>query len=237
MADIFINDHTVPPPGPDDPLNRPIWIEGGTFSMGSDDGQRNEKPVRRVTVSAFWIQEHPVTNDEYQRFDPDHDFPSGQERYPVVHVNWQQAVDYAASVGGSLPTEAEWEFAARGAEGREYPWGDAKPTCERAHYFGCDPSGTIRVMSRPVGATPEGVHDLAGNVREWVADWYGPYDPSDLDDPTGPASGTSRVLRGGSWGLGPGFLRGAYRSGFDPDSEGGGLGFRVVWALAGGQEN
>ena len=236
MADIFINDHTVPPPGADDPLNRPIWIEGGTFSMGSDDGWDNEQPVRRVTVSGFWMQEHEVTNEEYARFDASHSFPQGEEKHPAVRVNWQRATDYAASRGGSLPTEAQWEFAARGAEGREYPWGDAKPTCERAHYSGCDPSGTIRVMSRPDGATPEGVHDLAGNVWEWVADWYGDYDPSDLDDPQGPASGTSRVLRGGSFDFAPLNLRASRRLSYGPELDYVGLGFRVVWALAGGQD-
>lgn len=226
----------TPPAGATDPLNRPIWIEGGTFQMGSTGGRDNEEPVHQVTVSGFWIQEHEVTNEEYQRFDVKHSFPSGQERHPVVNVKWQEAMDYAGSRGGSLPTEAQWEFAARGTAGRTYPWGEAGPTCQLAHYSGCDPSLSIPVMSRPGGATPEGVYDLGGNVWEWTADWYGLYGASAATDPAGPSSGTPRVLRGGSFSNVDENLRGASRSNFDPDYDLDLSGFRVVWSSAGGQD-
>ena len=226
-------ENPTPPPGADDPLNRPIRIEHGTFQMGSDDGADDERPVHRVTMSGFWIQEHEVTNEEYRRFDAGHQFPSGQERYPVVAVSWQQAIDYASSRGGSLPTEAQWEFAARGAAGRTYPWGERAPTCQLAQVDGCGETASIPVMSRPDGATPEGVHDLAGNVWEWVRDWYGPYEASDALDPTGAQSGSSRLLRGGDFESSAVALRGSFRNSFFPVLVSDGFGFRVAWA--GGQ--
>ena len=237
VPDPQIGDPT-PPPEADDPLNQPIWIEGGTFPMGSDAGEIDERPVHRVTVSGFWIQEHEVTNEEFRRFDAGHEFTSGEERYPVVNVNWQQAMDYAAFRGGTLPTEAQWEFVARGTAGRTYPWGEAAPVCEHAN-FDCDVLfigvRPIQVMSRPDGVTPEGVHDLAGNVYEWVADWFGPYIASDTTDPTGPASGFGRVLRGGSYASDPPYLRATFRSDAAPDDRSRVRGFRVAF-WAGGQD-
>ena len=222
-------ENPTPPPGADDPLNRPIWIERGTFQMGSDDGADDERPVHRVTMSGFWIQEHEVTNEEYRRFDAGYQFPSGQERHPVVNVNWEQAYGYARSLGGSLPTEAQWEFAARGPAGRTYPWGDAAPTCQLAHYLYCVPEATLPAMSRPDGVTPDSIYDLAGSVWEWVAGWYGPYSSADVTDPTGPASGSRRVLRGGSFFYDVYGLRSSNRRSY---ARGGSavIGFRVAWA-------
>ena len=135
------------------------------------------------------------------------------------------------------PTEAQWEFAARGTEGREYPWGDAEPTCELANFTTCG-SELKAVGIHPSGATPEGVEDLAGNVREWCADWYAGYPGGDAaieTDPSGPDLGSARVLRGGSFPFTPGFLRSANRNGnLDPEYSYRYLGFRVVWSAAGG---
>ena len=225
----------TPKPGADDPLNRGILIEGGTFLSGSDDwdtvvapgspfSRRDEYPRRR-TVMSFWMQEHEVTNEEYRRFDAGHEFSVGQERHPVVNVTWREAMAYAASVGGSLPTEPQWEFAARGSERRKYPWGNSEPTCERSHYGPCDPRGPTEVMARPEGATPEGIYDLAGNVAEWVVPVW--FDPGRT-----PVNDDSRMLRGGSFVSQGFFLRSAKRikylnSGFEWDD----IGFRVVWPL------
>lgn len=203
--------------------------------MGSEGGESRESPVRQVTVSGFWMQEHEVTNREYRRFDPEHSFEAGKEEHPVVNVTWDEAMDYARLRGGSLPTEARWEFAARGTEGREYPWGDEPPTCDRAQYRGCDPRGTIEVNARPLGATPDSIYDLAGNVLEWVADWYDEYDPEDVTDPRGPESENHRVLRGGAFNSHPRRLRAAFRGFFRPGYRGGIVGFRVAWSAAGGQ--
>ena len=226
-----------PQPGVDDPLNRAILIEAGTFTSGSEDwdtivasgspySKRDEYPRRR-TVQGFWMQEHEVTNEEYRRFDAGHAFPAGRGRHPVVNVTWREAMAYAVSVGGSLPTEVQWEFAARGSERRKYPWGSSEPTCDRVHYRSCDPRGPIHVMARPGGATPEGIHDLAGNVAEWVTPIW--FDPGRT-----PVNDESRRLRGGSFLSRPFALRAAHRvnylySGFESED----VGFRVVWPSEG----
>jgi formylglycine-generating enzyme required for sulfatase activity len=219
----------------DDPLNRAIRIEGGTFMMGSDEPDTvpagspystfDESPPHPKAVAGFWMQEHEVTNEEYRRFDPSHEFAIGHERYPVVNVTFGEATAYAASLGGRLPTESEWEFASRGTASRKYPWGDAEPTCNRAQYGACDPGGTLEVMTRPAGATAEGIQDLAGNVWEWVVpDWY--------DPPTYPVNDASRRLRGGSFAEASFFLRAANRNnGFLAGFKSVSTGFRVVWPL------
>ena len=120
----------------DERLNRRIPIEAGSFQMGSPAGvgYLDEHPAHTVRLSAFLMQQHEVTNEEYQRFDPAHSFPAGRERYPTDKINWDRAKAYAEWLGGSLPTEAQWEYAARGSEGRTYPWGEEPPTCEHAQY-------------------------------------------------------------------------------------------------------
>lgn len=182
---------------------------GSPESVGEDD----EFPPHRVHLGSFSIQEHEVTNAEYRRFVSTHSFPTGEERRPVVNVTWYAAMAYAAWLDGSLPTEAQWEFAARGPEGREYPWGSEPPTCKHAQFKDCVPAGTVEVKSARLGATPEGVYDMAGNVWEWVSDRYGDYRREEVHDPRGPEKGSpTRVFRGGYFRGPPLFLRGAYRS-------------------------
>jgi len=145
----------------------------------------------------------------------------------VVGVSWYDAVAYCEWAGGRLPTEAEWEYAARGPEGQEYPWGDASPTCDLANYVGCV-GATAPVGSFPAGSSWVGASDMAGNVWEWVADWYGPYLSGRQVNPTGPTSGSSRVLRGGSFHGDWGDVRAANRYSFNPDSRGNSIGFRCA---------
>jgi len=220
----------------------------------------NESPVRRVTVSPFHMARHPVTHAEYAAFVEETDMgppkhweegriPEGKKDHPVVYVSWPDAVAFcewlsrrAAKEEGAdsdrtrqvrLPTEAEWELAARGEAGRRYPWGPDEPS-DRLANFGGNVGDTTPVGSYPEGATPEGIHDLAGNVWEWCADWFGEYPLEEEKDPKGARSGSSRVLRGGAFDFHPRFLRAADRGLAPPERRLADCGFRVVWSLSGG---
>lgn len=188
-----------------------IRIPGGEFTMGGVEFS-SERPPHRVQLSAYWVGRTEVTNAMYRRFLAATGHPppavvqeerfSGDEQ-PVVGVDWADAAAYCAWAGGRLPTEAEWEFAARGTDGRRYPWGNEPPGAGRA-VFEMD---FLKGQAAPVGTTPGdvspfGVLDMAGNVSEWCSDWAAPYaagGPEPLPDPRGPTVGTLRVRRGGSY--------------------------------------
>ncbi len=185
-----------------------VYIPDGNFSMGSNDG--DEQPVHTVTLDAFWIDKTEVTNTMYDACVQAGicDLPNvvddcGNTSYgshPVVFVSWFDAKTYCEWVDARLPTEAEWEKAARGTDGRPYPWGNANPTSQVANYDS-NIGDTSLVGKYPQGASPYGVLDMAGNVWEWVSDWYDEnyYRTLLSDNPMGPTSGNYRVLRGGSW--------------------------------------
>lgn len=219
--------------------------------MGSEKGYPAERPIHKVFVDAFYLGVHPVTNEQYTRFvmetghrtpylddrrmqrenwNPETRTPAPERaKHPVVLVNWCDAQAYCEWAGGRLPTEAEWEKAARGGlEGKLYPWGDdIGPTL--ANYDNRD--GSTPVCSYP--ANGYGLYDMAGNVWEWVADWYDPryYLRSPLTNPSGPDSGATKILRGGAWLLFPEFCRVAYRFRNSPDFCFNLIGFRLARSL------
>lgn len=143
-------------------------------------------------------------------------------------VSWFEAAAYCAWAGYRLPTEAEWERAARGTTGRKFPWGDEPADPKRLNYGEDDVNSTIPVGIYPLGATPEGICDMAGNVDDWCADWDGDYPAKPVRNPCGPREATYRVIRGGSWRYGSGGCRSASRGASEPADRDVYLGFRVA---------
>lgn len=234
-----------------------ISLSGGTFTMGSNDGNDDEKPPHKVTVSSFKMLKTEVTVAQYracveakgctkprtkaEESKCNWGYPD-RDNHPINCVDWNQSKAFAVWLGGDarLPTEAEWEYAARGEKGRKYPWGDTpEASCERAVIdspldvgMGCGKHSTWPVCSKTPGNTPEGLCDLAGNVLEWTEDWDGAYSKDDKNDPSGPVTGENRVLRGGSWLDLASVMRGANRRRFWSRYNAYTVGFRVVVPLS-----
>lgn len=222
-----------------------VYVPAGDFTMGSNDGDSDEKPVHTVYLDAFWIDKFKVTNSLYKKcVDADKCKPpsptSSQTRtnyygnaqfdnYPVIHVSWEDANTYCSWAGKRLPTEAEWEKTARGTDGRIYPWGNSFDANKLNSSDG-GKGDTTAVGSYPAGASPSGAMDMAGNVYEWVADWYDSnyYSSSPRNNLKGPSSGSLRVGRGGSWFDNANDVRAANRSNGGPGNRFGSLGFRCA---------
>jgi len=218
-----------------------VLVPAGCFMMGSEEGNSDEQPVHEVCVDAFWLGKTEVTNSQYRACvdagdcsppaDPGYFDSPDYADHPIVSVSWTQAVAYAAWVGGALPTEAQWEYAARGPESWEYPWGEAFD-CRLANIAGseCDGyDGTAPVGSFPGGASWTGALDMSGNVWEWASTAYREY-PYHADDGREDAADANarRVLRGGSWSFIRRYARAAVRSRYNPDFRYDDVGFRVV---------
>lgn len=249
-----------------------VLIPAGTFQMGSTIGDVDEAPVHTVELDAFYIDQHEVTNAEYQVFvaatghpdprgigytavyellkqgyepwnDPDFNHPN----QPVTTVTWFDATAYCEWRGKRLPTEAEWEKAARGGlEGARYSWGDAEPNNTSANFADSQTAFEWRsaevndgfLFTAPVGTFPPNgydLYDMAGNVWEWCADWYSPTYYSDAQDaerplrnPKGPDTGKRRVLRGGTWYRAVHTIRNAERISDYPNNSLNVVGFRCA---------
>jgi hypothetical protein len=202
-----------------------VWTPPGKFLMGAPKGDKeawdDERPQHEVTITkGFWLGKTPVTQAAYQRAmggNPSHF--KGPNR-PVEQVSWNGAQAYATKVGVRLPTEAEWEYAARaGTTASRYGALD-----EIAWYNGNSGGETHDVGGKKANAW--GLHDMLGNVLEWVEDFFGEYPAEAVTDPQGPGTGTSRVLRGGSWNYNPRYARASYRFRYAPDVQNYSFGFR-----------
>jgi len=233
-----------------------VLIPAGEFSMGSTreevdrviveckgagapeprckEWHERELPRHRVEVDPFYLDKYEVTNAQFRRFIQAgnsaqgdwQQYATGKDQHPVVNVTWNDAVAYCRWAGKRLPTEAEWEKAARGTDGRRYPWGDSWDPARANGAMSV--KTTTPVGNYPTGVSPYGVYDMAGNVWEWVQDWYGPYASGDVRNPTGVSTGQSRILRGGAWINLPIILRSAYRFTNPPENRYVNFGFRCA---------
>jgi formylglycine-generating enzyme required for sulfatase activity len=220
-----------------------VLVPAGEFLMGAEDGLPDARPMHRTYLSSFWIDKYEVTNAQYRQCvasgvclppkdrqafdDPQH------VRHPITNVTWVQARTYCHWIGRRLPTEAEWEKAARGTDGRRYPWGNSEELLRsrlkernlRSGSNEVDPVGSL-----PESASPYGVFDMVGNVWEWVKDWYAEdfYTAAPSRDPQGPLRGSFRVLRGGDWSQSLLELRASYRGWDEMTYWGPTLGFRCA---------
>ncbi|NIO07375.1 MAG: SUMF1/EgtB/PvdO family nonheme iron enzyme, partial [Deltaproteobacteria bacterium] len=232
-----------------------IHIPAGPFLMGSNDGLPNEQPEHMVTLNAFYIDQFEVTAGRYQMFieSANRDLPptwdgeaaETMSNLPAVGMSWMEAEAYCTWAGRRLPTEAEWEKAARGTDGRRYPWGHMQPFVDIANYnrgvwvseavtlvpvdSGLE-GMSVRHGLKEGGKSAYGLFHMAGNAAEWVADWYGPdyYRQSPAANPSGLATGEKRVIRGGSWADLPMALRVTARFSAEPDFEDRTMGFRCA---------
>ena len=209
-----------PPPAPNVPapgdLGTMIKIPGGTYQMG-DSADALSSPPHMVTLASYSMDKYEVTVSQFRECvdkkgcapplllssaNCNYSVP-GRDNHPVNCVEWSDAKRYCGWLGKRMPTEAEWEFAARGPSGRTYPWGNTDPTCTTAAFSPRDKqkcaSSTQVVGTHPLGVSYFGVFDMAGNAEEWVFDFYSDYQAGPQSNPSGPATGEEHVIRGGNW--------------------------------------
>jgi len=228
-----------------------VYVPAGSFKMGSEDGDDDARPAHEIMLNGFLIDRTEVTNAQYaacvatsvcrppgiSRSNTRDNYygNSDYDDYPVINISWEDARNFAEWAGGRLPTEAEWEYAARGPENRNYPWGGEAPTCDLLNFNMCI-GDTTAVGSYPNGASWVGALDMAGNVWELVSDWYEAdyFARSPATNPPGPETGEFKVVRGGAWEDDSRLTRAPHR-GYYQDHPGliyHSIGFRVVEPLS-----
>jgi formylglycine-generating enzyme required for sulfatase activity len=255
-GEVFVVEKPVEPPKPAEP-SKPVtatksngdtwnpdgiemvYVKGGSFTMGctSEQGSDcfdNEKPAHQVTVSDFYIGRYEVTQGQWKAImgsNPSH-FSKG-DNYPVEQVSWEQVQEFISKLNAKtganyrLPTEAEWEYAARGGNRRQrYKYSGSNNLADIAWYTENSGSNTHPVGSKSPNEL--GIYDMSGNVREWCNDWKGTYTSSSQQNPKGASSGSDRVIRGGSWGSNAKYARVSYRGIWQPDDRNGVIGFRLA---------
>jgi formylglycine-generating enzyme required for sulfatase activity len=229
-----------------------LLVPSGTFQMGSEaaDAAPNEQPLTATTVSRFYLSRHPVTNAQFEMFDPSHSrkrAAGAGDRHPVVYVSNAEAVKFCQWLSVNerrryrLPTEAEWEYAARGSDGRKYPWGSQEKRGDLANFADRNTvfawsdneiddgfAESSPVGAFPVGASTFGMEDMAGNVWEWCSDFFESYRGVPKTNPQGAKSGSKKVYRGGSWKSRFNSLRATTRGSNVPNYSCNDLGFRIV---------
>lgn len=229
-----------------------FFIPSAEFGMGCDaaDAAPNERPPTRVTLSRYYISRHLITNAQYEQFDRIHTrkrAPGAGDRHPVVYVSSLDAMKFCQWLSTRerkryrLPTEAEWEYAAKGDDGRKYPWGNFDGRGDLANFadrntvfawsdreIDCGYAETSPVGAFPLGASPFGIEDMAGNVWEWCLDYYEPYHGGHKVNPRGSTAGSKRIYRGGSWKSRFSSLRTTTRGSNTPNFSCNDLGFRIV---------
>ena len=221
-----------------------VTVPAGEFTMGFDNDPHKlklAKPAHTVNLPEYEIDVYEVTNGEFAMFQIESDYKAegtwrdfytiGNEDFPVANVTWEDAKAYCEWSGARLPTEAEREKAARGTDGRKYPWGNEEPDAQRAVFRrNWGKEATAAVATHPAGASPYGLQDMGGNVWEWCSDWYDDdyYNVSPYTDPKGPSSGNAHVVRGGSWDSRPDVLSASCRSWGHRGYREGDFGFRCA---------
>jgi formylglycine-generating enzyme required for sulfatase activity len=230
-----------------------VLIPAGSFMIGdADTASYRAQPPHLVTLSAYYIDRTEVTVAAWRGCSapdcgtPDPKTycnwttaPGGLENHPINCVYWYQARAYCQSRGGDLPTEAQWEYAARGPDSANhiYPWGNEAPSRQLCWDHSPAIPSTCEVGLYPSGDSPFGVSDMAGNLSEWTLDRRSDYTSMAATDPMGPSFGSTRVIRGGNWGsVNPDHARAAYRIDDVPDHRSAGIGFRCVRGVSDGRE-
>lgn len=219
-----------------------VYVPEGEFFMGKGETRKNDNsPQHVVYLNAFWVDKYEVSNAMYlkcmaagicaEMVSDNTTYNNWIYRnHPITYVTWEQANTYCQWAGRRLPTEAEWEKAARGTDGRKYPWGNEAPNARLANFDGSMIHESVSVYRYPLGASPYGALNMAGNAREWIADWYGEdyYLITPYENPTGPETGTERSLRSGSYNEDKNEIAITSRYRHEPQSAGLSRGFRCA---------